>query len=44
MDRVARKSRCLFELLKDKLNDVENIFIINPRQTIGDESGRIKNP
>ena len=36
------KSRCLFELLKDKLNDVENIFIINPRQTIGDESGRIK--
>src|SRR5918996_3832936 len=36
------KSRCIYELIKDdKLNDVENIFIINPRQTIGEESGRI---
>src|SRR5918912_331205 len=35
------KSRCIYELAKDKLNDVENIFIINPRQTIGEESGRI---
>ena len=36
------KSRCIYELIKgDKLNDVENIFIINPRQTIGEESGRV---
>src|SRR5919106_2895400 len=36
------KSRCIYELLKDdKLNDVENIFIINPSQTIGEESGRV---
>jgi len=35
------KSWCIYELAKDKLNDVENIFIINPRQTIGEESGRI---
>jgi hypothetical protein len=35
------KSRCIYELVKDKLNLVENIFIINPRQTIGEESGRI---
>jgi RNA helicase len=35
------KSRCIYELAKDKINDVENIFIINPRQTIGEESGRI---
>jgi hypothetical protein len=35
------KSRCIYELAKDKLDDVENIFIINPRQTLGEESGRI---
>ena len=36
------KSRCIYELIKDdKLNDLENIFIINPRQTIGEESGRV---
>lgn len=35
------KSRCIYELFKEKLNNVENIFVINPRQTIGEESGRI---
>jgi DNA polymerase III delta prime subunit len=38
------KSRCIYELFKDKLNDVENIYVINPRQTIGEESGRITIP
>jgi hypothetical protein len=38
------KSRCIYELFKDKLNNVENIFVINPRQTIGDESGRVSIP
>ena len=36
------KSRCIFEFIKDKLSNIKNIFIINPRQTIGEESGRIK--
>src|SRR5919202_208983 len=36
------KSRCIYEIIKDKLNDIENIFIINPKQTIGEESGRIR--
>jgi hypothetical protein len=36
------KSRCIYEHIKDdKLNNVENIIIINPRQTVGEESGRI---
>lgn len=38
------KSRCIYELFKDKLNNVENIYVINPRQTIGEESGRISIP
>jgi hypothetical protein len=38
------KSRCIYELFKDKSNNVENIFVINPRQTIGEESGRISIP
>ncbi|SRR6266487_739640 len=36
------KSRNIFELIKHKQGNIRNIFIINPRQTIGQESGRIK--
>src|SRR5918992_5413587 len=38
------KSRCICELLKDRLNNVEDIYVLNPGQTIGEESGRISIP
>ena len=35
------KSRAIFEIIKDKMEGTEKIYIINPRQTTGEESGRI---
>jgi hypothetical protein len=34
------KSRAIFEIIKNKTEDTEKIYIINPRQTAGEESGR----
>jgi hypothetical protein len=36
------KSRVIFELLRENLADFKKIYFINPRNTIGNESGRIK--
>ncbi len=34
------KSRLIFELIKEKLNTLEKIYLLNSRQAIGEESGR----
>ncbi|MDQ4014224.1 MAG: hypothetical protein M3136_00460 [Thermoproteota archaeon] len=36
------KSRAMFELIKENLSKLKKIYFINPRNTIGAESGRIK--
>jgi hypothetical protein len=36
------KSRAMFELLRENLADFKKIYFINPRNPIGNESGRIK--
>jgi hypothetical protein len=36
------KSRAIFELVKENLGDFKKIYFINPRNTVGTESGRIK--
>jgi hypothetical protein len=36
------KSRAIFELVKEDLNNFKKIYFINPRNTVGNESGRIK--
>jgi class 3 adenylate cyclase len=36
------KSRALFELVKQNLDKLNKIYFINPRNTVGNESGRIK--
>jgi len=37
------KSRCIYEIVRERIADFKNIFIINPRHTVGaKESGRIK--
>lgn len=35
------KSRALFELVKKGIEDIHRIYVINPRNNVGDESGRI---
>ncbi|HEU4444427.1 MAG TPA: adenylate/guanylate cyclase domain-containing protein [Nitrososphaeraceae archaeon] len=35
------KSRAIFEIIKSKIQGTEKIHIINPQQSIGEESGRI---
>src|SRR5215217_1832429 len=35
------KSRAIFEIIKHKMEGTEKIYIVNPRQTTGEESGRI---
>jgi class 3 adenylate cyclase len=35
------KSRVIFEIVKDKIEGTEKIYIINPRQIVGEESGRM---
>nr|MDQ3969807.1 RNA helicase domain-containing protein [Thermoproteota archaeon] len=35
------KSRAIFEIIKGKIEGIEKIYIINPRQTTGEESGRL---
>jgi hypothetical protein len=35
------KSRAIFEIIKNKIQGTEKIYIINPRQTTTEESGRI---
>jgi ABC-type transport system involved in cytochrome bd biosynthesis fused ATPase/permease subunit len=35
------KSKGIFEIIKNKLENYENIYIINPRTLIGNKSGRI---
>jgi hypothetical protein len=37
----CRKSRAIFEIMKNKMEGMEKIYIINPRQTTGEESGMI---
>src|SRR5919202_1713939 len=36
------KSRAVFEIIRENLDDFKKIYFINPRNTEGDESGRIK--
>ena len=36
------KSRAIFELIKEDLSNFKKIYFINPRNTVGNESGRIK--
>lgn len=36
------KSRAIFELVKENLCNFEKIYFINPRNTVGNDSGRIK--
>jgi hypothetical protein len=36
------KSRAMFELVKENLDNFKKIYFINPRNAIGNESGRIK--
>ena len=36
------KSRAIFELVRENLGDFKKVYFINPRNTEGDESGRIK--